>query len=171
MAQKAVRKLTVQPLPPVREFGNPNVTIHPSVEKGQIVSIEVESGTGKNKKSHIMFRKGEYVQGVHPNQAQFLFYLIIGALGTGRGSRQLGFASWAIENATREELKSLGKYDAIVEYNKRGGHMWYKISELLELCRIKTEGATRSFDRFPRPVAPPTARQSSEREVEVDLVL
>ena len=167
MAGKAGKMITVEPLPPVRVFGDPNSTIHPSVEKAQINSITAEKGTRKQ----LIFKKNDYVKGVHPNQAQYLFYLIIGALGTGRGSRQLGFCAWSVENATREELKTLGTWDIVVEYNNRGGTMWYKVSELMDLCKIKVAGATRSFEKFPREFKAPTARKSSVKEVEVDFVM
>ncbi len=169
MAKKAIAKnmITITPLPPVRVFGDPNSTIHPSVEKGQIVSITAMKGT----KKQIMFKDNGYAKRVHPNQAQYLFYLIIGALGTGRGDRQLGFCAWAVENSTLDELKSLMDWDVVVEYSKRGGKMWYKIAELLELCKIKTAGATRSWEKFPRPVKELTERQTSEKEVQVDFYL
>ncbi len=169
MASRAKPKkmITITPLPPVRVFGDPNSTIHPSVEKGQIISITAQKGT----KKHIMFKNNEYAKKVHPNQAQYLFYLTIGALGTGRGDRQLGFCAWAVENSDRDELKPLMDWDIIVEYSKRGGTMWYKITELLELCAIKTAGATRSWEKFPRPVKELSARQSTEKEVEVDFFL
>ncbi len=167
MASKAAKMIAIKPLPPVRIFGDPTSTIHPSVEKAQINSITAEKGSRR----HIMFRKNEYVKGVHPNQAQFLFYLIIGALGTGRGARQLGFCAWAVENANLDELKTLSSWDVVVEYNSRGGKMWYKVSELIELCRIKNVGATRSFKKFPRAIKESKARSSTTKEVEVDFMM
>ncbi|KKN14531.1 hypothetical protein LCGC14_0995340 [marine sediment metagenome] len=168
MASKAgsSNMVTVTPLPPVREFGS-SKTIHASVEKSQIVSITAEDGKIKR----IMFKSGDYAKKVHPNQAQYLLYLTVGALGTGRGSRQLGFASWAVENSELAEIKPLDKYDVVVEYTKRGGTMWYKVAELVNLCKIKVAGASRSFERFPRPDIAETPRQSSDREVEVSFVL
>lgn len=163
-SKNQTKVVKLQDLPPIRLFGSAT-TITPSVEKSQISSITVENGDTQ----HEIFKSGKIVKGVHPNQAEYIFNLVIGATGTGRGTRQLGFAHWAVHNA--DDYKGLSKYDVIVEFNKRGGTMWFKFDELLNICKAKSDAAERSWDRFPRTLDEAPRKDGEPKEIEVSLML
>lgn len=142
-------------LPTIRAFGSV-LPIVVSVEKGQINEILVETGTPGTKdfKSIPVYRNGDFVDGVHPAQAEFIFNSVIGALGSGRGERPLGFASWVQEVSAKFSaqpwLKGLLRYNVVVNYAKRGGMMQYSMEDLVKLCQIKFNAGTASYKRWPR---------------------
>lgn len=142
-------------LPTIRAFGSV-LPIVVSVEKGQINEILVETGTPGTKefKSIPVYRNGDFISGVHPAQAEFIFNSVIGALGSGRGERPLGFAAWVREVTTKFSaqpwLKNLLKYNVVVNYAKRGGMMQYAMEDLVQMCQIKFNAGTSSYKRWPR---------------------
>ena len=130
------KKVEVLSLPPVRTFGSTQPIV-PAAEKAQITSIDILVG-GKEIR---LYHDGQFVKGLHPNQAQFVFNSVIGGTGTARGARQLGFAQWCADAANQFKAMGFSKapeaYDVVINYDKRGGTMIFKLSELLSMCTIK----------------------------------
>lgn len=159
-------KVVVHAMPAVHNFGT-NQAIATSIEKSQINSIDVQF----NGKNVPIFADGKFVEGAHPNLAQFVLHAVIGGLGTGRGARQLGFADWV--NTVSEKFSELGfskppqNYSVIANFSKRGGIMVYPLNKLIELCKIKAEAARVSFEMFPRQIALPKARGTKEETTAV----
>jgi len=170
-------EVAVQSLPPVKVLatGQPIVA---SAEKAQISSISVETGKPgtKSHKSTLIYEGKDFVDGLHPTQGRFLLNLIIGGLGGGRGDRPTAFASWCVEVAKQFEslpsLKSLEKYNVVIDYNNRGGTVVYPVEDLLTICEIRTRNTEISHERFPPDrKAPARKRDKEPKTVKVSLTL
>jgi hypothetical protein len=164
-------------LPSVRAFGTV-VPIVTSVEKGQINEISVETGTvgTKDYKSIPVYHNRDFAAGIHPAQAEFIFNSVIGALGSGRGERPLGFAAWVQDMVNKFSsqawLKNLLKYNVVVNYAKRGGMMQYSMEDLINLCQIKFNAGTASYKRWPREKSVRELKASKEpQRVRVETTL
>jgi len=154
-------------LPSVRAFGSV-LPIVPQAEKGQINEITVETGTPGTKdcKSIPVYHDRDFAVGVHPAQAEFIFNVVIGALGSGRGERPLGFSAWVQDVVNKFSsqpwLKNLLKYNVVVNYAKRGGMMQYSMEDLINLCQIKYNAGTASYKRWPREKSMKELKSSRE---------
>ncbi len=175
MAKAQVRRVELPNVPSIRLLttGQPIV---PAAEKGQINRITVEHGTPGNQNyvSHVIWEENAVVEGVNPFQGNFIFNLVAGALGSGRGARPTAFASWAVQ--VQEEFKAhamfkpLMKYNAIVDYTK-GNTMVYPVTDMLTLCQIKRENVLNSIERFPPDTKATVQRKKAPKSVEVSLSL
>ncbi|MCJ7760588.1 hypothetical protein MUP59_05540 [Candidatus Bathyarchaeota archaeon] len=174
MAKKTASKkssskgeIEIPNLPTVRAFGSV-LPIVPSAEKGQITEICVETGVPGTKdcKSIPVYHNRDFASGIHPSQAEFVFNVVIGALGSGRGERPLGFSSWVHDVvgkfSTQPWLKNLLKYNVVVNYSKRGGMMQYSMEDLVNLCQIKFNAGTASYKRWPREKSVRELKSSGE---------
>lgn len=169
-------KIEIPVAPPIRLLTT-NQPIVPAAEKGQINRIMVETGTpgNANYKQHIIYQEKEIVEGVNPFQGQFIFNLVAGALGSGRGERPTAFAAWAVQVqdqfADHKFFKPLLKYNVVVEYKSRGGTVVYPVRDMLQMCQLKRTNILNSIERFPPDKKAPTTRTKAPREVEVSLTL
>jgi hypothetical protein len=163
---RGAKTVELMALPPLRVFGT-NVPMAQGIEKGQITEILVEVGN----KVHKILAGSEFVKGVHPSQGSFVLNAVIGGLGSGRGARQLGFATWVAELAS--QLAKIGfskkaeEYQIVVTYEKRGGTMVYPLMDLIGMCVTKAKAARTSYQRFPREDAKPAPRTQKSISAEV----
>jgi hypothetical protein len=166
------KKVTLLTLPSLKAFGS-TLPIATSVEKGQINEISVEvAGKGN---PLLIYAESQFINGLNPNQAEFLFNAIVGGSGTARGARQLGFAAWVNEVASKFKQLGFSKepadYNVIVNYAARGGMMIFNVKDLITMCGIKTNAARESFKRYPRQANEPKTRNSKVTEAEVSVAL
>ena len=163
-------------LPGVRSLIN-GTNIVASAEKAQIQSISVERGNPGTKSHAIteLYSEGKYVDGLHPSQRDFIFNLVAGGLGSGRGDRPTSFAQWCVDVQKQYSestwFSGLAKYNVIMEYGKRGGTMVYPVKDLLNLCEVKARNTQVSHERFPPERKPAASRTKEPETVEVSLVL
>ena len=175
MAKKGI-KVEIPVLPPIRLLTT-NAPIVPAAEKGQINRILVERGTpGKQGYTeHVIYEDKEIVDGVNPFQGNFIFNLVAGALGSGRGERPTAFASWAVQVQEQFEehkfFKPLMRYNVVVEYKSRGGTVVYPVTDMLEMCQLKRTNILNSIKRFPPDKKATTVRRRTPKQVEVSLTL
>ena len=168
--RKSALMVALLNLPTLKAFGS-TLPIATSVEKGQITEISITAGG----KATLIYKDVSFVEGLNPNQAEFIFNAIVGGAGTARGARQLGFAQWITQISPK--FKALGfskspeEYEVVVNYAKRGGIMVYNIKDLITLCGIKTNAARESFKRYPRQADEPKSRDSKITEAEVTVSL
>jgi len=158
------KKVTLKNLPSARTFGTTQ-TLTPTTERSQIEKISVQKGD----KTHVIFKDGEFIKGVHPNQAQVVLYAVLGGLGSGRAQRPLGFAEFV--DSVRKDFTSLSGWNAVIEFGSRGGTMEYPIKDLFDLCSIKVKNARVSFEKYPRSATVPRKTKAEPREVEVSITL
>jgi hypothetical protein len=175
MAKKGT-KVEIPVLPPIRLLTT-NQPIVPAAEKGQIDRIIVERGTpGKQGYTeHVIYEDKDIVDGVNPFQGNFIFNLVAGALGSGRGERPTAFAAWAVQVQDQfnehKFFKPLMRYTVVVEYKSRGGTVMYPVQDMLEICRLKRTNILNSIERFPPDKKAPTTRKRTPKQVEVSLTL
>ena len=176
MVQQAAKTVKIPSLPPIRILST-GATIAPAAEKGQIHVITVERGNPGTKSftSHIIYKDNNLVEGVNPFQGNFLFNLVAGALGSGRGARPTAFAAWAVQVAEdfadHAFFKPLLNYSVIAEYKRRGGTVVYPVKDMLTMCAIKRKNILNSIKRFPPDAKNPTTRSRNAKEVSVSLTL
>ncbi len=176
MAKQAVKTVKIPSLPPIRILST-GATIAPQAEKGQIHTITVERGNpgSKSYTQHLIYKDNTIVEGVNPFQGNFLFNLVAGALGSGRGERPTAFAAWSVqvseEFAEHAFFKPLMRYNVITEYKRRGGTVVYPVKDMLQMCDIKRRNILNSIERFPPDVKAPTTRTKAAKQVEVSLTL
>jgi hypothetical protein len=165
---KNIPVVTLQNLPPLHSFGKKDNLV-PSAEKGQISEILVRVGN----KSVSMFKDAKFISGLHPNVCEFVFNAVIGGTGSARGARQLGFASWVSNLASRfKELgfvKDVSEYEIIVNYANRGGKMIFALADLIQMCALKTKAAIQSFKEFPRDDVEESTNERTPKEIEVSV--
>lgn len=168
--RKSALMVSLLSLPTLKAFGS-TLPIATSVEKGQITEISIAAGG----KTTLIYKESAFVDGLNPNQAEFLFNAIVGGAGTARGARQLGFAQWITQISPKFKALGFSKnpedYEVVVNYAKRGGIMVYNIKDLITLCSIKTNAARESFKRYPRQADEPRSRDSKITEAEVTVSL
>lgn len=176
MAKKATKTIEIPNAPPIRLLTT-NQTIVPAAEKGQIERVFVETGTpgNANHKQHLIYQEKQIVEGVNPFQGNFIFNLVIGALGSGRGERPTAFAAWAVQIqdqfADHKFFKPLLRYNVVVEYKSRGGTVVYPVRDMLEMCQLKRTNILKSIERFPPDKKAPATRTKAPTEVQVSLTL
>lgn len=176
MAKQPVRTVKIPSLPPIRILST-GATIAPAAEKGQINAITVERGNPGTKSytSHLIYKDNNLVEGVNPFQGNFLFNLVAGALGSGRGARPTAFAAWSVQVAEdfaeHAFFKPLLNYNVIVEYKRRGGTVVYNVKDMLTMCAIKRKNILNSIKRFPPDDKNPATRTRTAKQVEVSLTL
>ncbi len=175
MAKKSIQ-VEIPVLPPIRLLTT-NQPIVPAAEKGQINRILVETGTpgNANHTQHLIYEEKSIVEGVNPFQGNFIFNLVAGALGSGRGARPTAFAAWSVQvqdqYVDHKFFKSLMKYNVVVEYNSRGGTVVYPVTDMLEMCRLKRTNILNSIERFPPSLKVSPSRKKEAKRVEVSLTL
>lgn len=176
MAKQAVKSIEIPSLPPVVVLAT-GQTIVPAAEKAQIESISVEKGKPGTQTHSIteIYSGKDFVQGLNPVQGQFIFNLVTGGLGSGRGDRPTAFANWAVQVFSQMSdhpfFRPLSNYNVIVEYGKRGGTMVYPVEDLLAMCEIKARNTQISHERFPpeRKVAEVKTRKTKTADVSLTL--
>jgi hypothetical protein len=177
MATKKNGKMVELPNTPPIHILATGATITPAAEKAQINTITVERGNPGTKSytEHLIWKDNEIVKGVNPFQGQFIFNLVTGALGSGRGQRPTAFAAWAVQVSEEFNehamLKPLLRYNVIVDYQRRGGTVVYPVKDMLALCDIKRKNILNSIERFPPDVKTPQTRPRKTKAVEVSLTL
>jgi len=165
-------------LPPLKTFFS-RVSMAPSQEKGQISEVRVESGKPgtQTHKEYVIYANKEFLEGIHPNQATFIFNALLGGTGSARSDRHLGFANW-VSNVVNSELfpRMVGglnpaKYNVIVEYKQRGGTIMWSLSELISWCEQKAQSAMNSEARFPHVAKLQPKKTRSKKTAEVSVTL
>ncbi len=175
MAKKESKRVVMPNVAPIRLLTT-GAPIVPAAEKGQITSITVERGNPGTQGyiEQVVWEDNAVVDGVNPFQGNFIFNLVAGALGSGRGARPTAFAAWAVQ--VQEEFnahamfKPLLRYTAIVDYAK-GGTMVYPITDMLTLCQIKRTNVLNSIERFPPDIKASTPRTKKVETVDVSVTL
>ena len=176
MSKQPVRTVKIPSLPPIRILST-GATISPSVEKGKINAITVERGNLGTKyyTSQLFNKVNNLYDGVNLFQDNFLFYLVAGALGSGRGARPTAFAAWSVQVAEdfaeHAFFKPLLNYNVIAEYKRRGGTVVYPVKDMLTMCAIKRKNILNSIKRFPPDDKNPATRTRTAKQVEVSLTL
>lgn len=170
----ATKKMQRIALPPMHVFGTQRSS-STNVERGQIEQIKLTTGSGKSAKEFVIYENGEFADGLHPDQAEFIINVIAGGTGNARGGRQLGFAAWIASvlemHGKKDVIKNVLKYTAHIFYKNRGGKMAIPVEDLAKVCELRAEWATESWELYPREAEEVEAKEPKDKTVEVAVTL